>query len=79
MERYGFCLVAAYMILGGLWMFTRPREAALRNREPEEGQHPPTTGEIWNMRVFGGVFIAAGICFMYAMLMKLPGADFLTP
>jgi len=79
MERYAFYAFAAFMILGGFWMLVRPREAALMQREHDEGSHPPTGGEVWNMRLFGVFFVVVGICSLYAMILNLPGADFLTP
>ncbi len=79
MERYGFCAAAGFMILGGLWMIAQPIEAALMHRERDEGSHPPTAGEIWNVRVVGGGMIVIGIFILYAFLTNTPGSDILTP
>jgi|HubBroStandDraft_4_1064222.scaffolds.fasta_scaffold130021_2 UDP-N-acetylmuramyl pentapeptide phosphotransferase/UDP-N-acetylglucosamine-1-phosphate transferase len=79
MERYGFCFACLMMIAAGVWMAVRPRQAALQSRDEKEDARPATSDEVWQMRIGGGVLIVAGFCFLCALLMKLPGTDFLTP
>jgi hypothetical protein len=66
------------MIFGGIWMATCPRDVAQLAQDRDE-RHAPTPSEVWKTRIAGGVFVVAGGIFLYALLTKVPGADFLTP
>jgi hypothetical protein len=78
MERYIFMGAAIAMMVLGAGMIVMPGSVISVSRDPEDTR-TPTAREVWRTRL-AGVFVAAGSAYsLYALVTKIPGADFLTP
>ena len=75
MDRFIFICGAAVSMLLGFWMFVRPKEVALKNRDNDD-ERPLTTKEIWTMRIVGVVLLLAGAYALWSLLTRRPGAEF---
>jgi hypothetical protein len=76
MEEFIFGGVAVAFILLGAGLLLWPAWFVRENRDREEQARPPTSGEIWRMRVVGIILIAAGGYGLYCILTGVRGAEF---
>jgi len=76
MDQYLIGFGAVVLSVGGVCMVIWPAAVVRQNQDAEEKSCPPTTVEIWQMRVVGGFLIAAGFFMLYALLTGMPGAEF---
>lgn len=75
MERLPFfCAAVGMIVLGGL-MVIRP-DWILRMEGGEPDRCPPTAGQTWRMRCLGVTIVGAGVFFLYALVTRMPGAEF---
>ena len=66
--------IAVATIFFGAIALACPRWAVLHSREDND-QSPPTTLEIWFIRVVGVGALLGGGYGLYAILTRMPGAD----
>jgi hypothetical protein len=74
MEKLIWAGMALIMISGGTFMTFWPGAAAVMNRDREEGDQPPTAGEIFQMRLGGVILLVGGAAAFYAIVTGMPGA-----
>lgn len=74
MERFIFSCVAIALMLLGVHMAIWPAWIILADRET--GDSPPTSGEVWRMRLLGIILAALAGYGLYALVTRMPGAEF---
>ena len=77
MDRFIPAFITVAMMLTGLCMLLWPAQIALQSRDSDDAATPATPAEIWQMRVLGLILIAGGAYGLCAVLMNLPGAEFI--
>lgn len=76
MDRFIPCFIGCALIALGAYMLIRPAEVAARNRDNDDTS-PASSAEIRRTRVTGALLLAGGAYAIYAVIMRLPGAEFI--
>jgi hypothetical protein len=78
MDRFIFMGVGFAMMNLGVGMAIMPVRVIEVSRDHGETR-APTVGEVWRTRLAGIVVAAMSGYMLYALVTRMPGADFLTP
>ena len=76
MDRFIPCYIGFALMILGVCLLIRPAEMAMYSRESDDAA-PVSSAEIWRTRVTGALLIAGGAYAIYAVIMRLPGAEFI--